>query len=167
MGQTQQIPLTDRHAYTRDYLLARITILMGGRAAEDLIFSQCSTGASQDLLQATEIATAMVCQWGMSREMPPRAFIREAGGFLGGQGTAMFQSQRTQEVLDREINDILESCHPRARTILQANEDFLRNLAEILLKSETLDNEELDIIFECTLKKREQKSNGQAEACTV
>jgi len=165
MGQTQQVPLTDRHAYSRDYLMARITILMGGRAAEDLIFQQCSTGASQDLLQATDIATAMVCQWGMSRTLPPRAFIREAGGFLGGSGSGMFQSQKTREALDREINAILESCHAKARTILQDNEDFLRNLAEILLKSETLDSEELDIIFDCTLKKREQNDTGHA--CTV
>jgi len=166
MGQTQQIPLTDRHAYTKDYLLARITILMGGRAAEELIFKQYSTGASQDLMQATEIAIAMVCQWGMSQALPPRAYMKDAGGFLGGTHTSLFQSQKTEESLDHEINSILQSCHEQARSILEQQEDFLRNLAEILLKTETLDSEELDIIFDCTLKKRGNWDEKTA-ACTV
>ncbi len=166
MGQTQQIPLTDRHAYTKDYLMARITILMGGRAAEELIFNQYSTGASQDLMQATEIAIAMVCQWGMSQALPPRAYMKDAGGFLGGARTGLFQSQGTEEALDHEINAILQSCHLQAREILEQQEDFLRNLAEILLKTETLDSEELDIIFDCTLKKRDSDDKSAA-ACTV
>ena len=166
MGQTQQIPLTDRHAYTKDYLLARITILMGGRAAEELIFKQYSTGASQDLMQATEIAIAMVCQWGMSQALPPRAYMKDAGGFLGGTHTSLFQSQKTEESLDHEINSILQNCHKQARSILEQQEDFLRNLAEILLKTETLDSEELDIIFDCTLKKRGNWDEKTA-ACTV
>ena len=166
MGQTQQIPLTDRHAYTRDYLLTRITILMGGRAAEELIFEQYSTGASQDLMQATEIAIAMVCQWGMSRALPPRAYMKDAGGFLGGNRTGLFQSQGTEEALDDAINTILHGCYEQAQSLLKDQEDFLRNLAETLVVTETLDSEELDIIFDCTQQKLAGAVNKEA-VCAV
>ena len=85
MGVTQQVPLQDMHSYSREYLMNRIKILLGGRTAEELVFNQYTTGASNDLQEATNIATKMVCEWGMSEVLGPRAYVAENGGFLGGE----------------------------------------------------------------------------------
>lgn len=153
LGQTQQLPENDRHALSYDYLKNRITILMGGRAAEEIIFGQRSTGAQDDILQATEIATNMICKWGMSETLGPQAFSRDGGGFLGSQDVLLSRSDETVEKIDQEVHSLLEQCYQEATTILSYDLSFLKNLAEILLQAETLDSEELDIIFECTLKK--------------
>ena len=160
LGQTQQMPLADQHAYSREKLLTRITILMGGRAAEEIIYTTRSTGAQEDLLQATELSIAMVCKWGMSDTLPPRSFLRESGGFLGSSADRLLSSNDLEKEIDSEINRILESCYRQAMDILQAQRDFLDNMAEILVVNETLDREELDIIFECTVQKRTEDTAG-------
>ncbi|BCO09605.1 ATP-dependent zinc metalloprotease FtsH [Desulfolithobacter dissulfuricans] len=164
LGQTQQLPLNDRHAYSREYLLDKITIFMGGRAAEEIIFGQRSTGAQDDLLQSTEIATSMICKWGMANTLAPRAYVREGGGFLGDPMTMLLHSDEAERQIDQEINDILQQCYQKARDILTENRDYLNQVAEVLLKEETLDNEELDIIFECTTQKAREEKN---KACQI
>ena len=163
LGQTQQLPLADQHAYSREKLLTRITILMGGRAAEEIVYNTRSTGAQEDLLQATDIAIAMVCKWGMGEGLPPRAYLRDSGGFLDGAAERLISSEEKQKEIDREVDRLVEQCYQEALEILTRQRDFLDNMAEILIKNETLDSEELDIIFDCTVKKRD---NGVPRADT-
>lgn len=154
LGQTQQLALTDRHAYSYVYLKNRITILMGGRAAEDIAFRQRSTGAQGDILQATEIATNMICKWGMNEAMGPQAFMIDDSGFLGGASQRLAMADETARNIDHEIKALLATCYEEAVTILSQKFFLLKNLAEILVQVETLDNEEFDIILACADQKK-------------
>ncbi|MCL7487970.1 MAG: ATP-dependent zinc metalloprotease FtsH [Desulfobulbaceae bacterium] len=156
MGVTQQVPLQDQHSYSREYLLNRIKILLGGRTAEELVFNQYTTGASNDLQQATQIATRMVCEWGMSEVLGPRAYVSENMGFLESEAVRKSTSEETAKNIDREINKIIEQCYQEAVIILEGKIDHLHKLAEVLLHEETVDAQEVEIIIEC-------KRVGQAE----
>ena len=160
LGQTQQIPLTDRHAYSRVYLEGRIITLMGGRAAEEIVFRQHTTGAQDDLRQATEIATSMICLWGMSEKVGPRALALADDGFLRGQDSMLPTSEETARLVDQEVKSLLEHCYQQAIIILTREKCFMEHLDEILLQTETLDNEELDIIFDCSQKKQAEKATA-------
>lgn len=149
MGVTQQVPLRDHHSYSREYLLNRIKILLGGRTSEELVFNQFTTGASNDLQQATEIATRMVCEWGMSEVLGPRAYVSESGGFLGQESMRKIVSEETAKNIDREINKIIEQCYQEAVIILEGKIDHLHKLAEVLLREETIDAQDVEIIVEC------------------
>ncbi len=149
LGQTQQLSVSDRTSYSFDYLKSRITILMGGRAAEEIAFSQRTTGAQGDIVQATEIATSMICKWGMSDAVGPQAMVVDNQGFLGGLGQRLEMSDKTSEAVDREIKNLLESCHNEAVKILKEKFYLLKQLATILLEVETLDEEDFEIIMSC------------------
>jgi len=150
MGMTQQMPLDDRHAYSREYLGNRIKILLGGRTAEELIFNQYTTGASNDLQVATDIATKMICEWGMSETLGPRAYVTSDEGFLGGAGVYRVYSEETARAIDMEINRLIEDCYQEAMIIIEGKLSFLHQMAEILLSEETLDADEIDIIVNCS-----------------
>jgi cell division protease FtsH len=149
MGVTQQVPLSDMHSYSREYLKNRIKILLGGRTAEELVFNQYTTGASNDLQQATDIATKMVCEFGMSEVLGPRAYVTENKGFLSGEALSRNFSEETAKNIDREINKLIEECYQEAVIILEGKMIFLHKLAEVLLQQETIDAEELEIIVTC------------------
>jgi cell division protease FtsH len=155
MGVTQQVPLQDHHAYSREYLMNRIKILLGGRTAEELVFNQFTTGASSDLQEATNIATRMVCEWGMSEVLGPRAYVSEDRGFLDNDAVRRSMSEETAKNIDREINKIIEECYQEAVIILEGRINYLHKLAEVLLRQETLDSEGIDIIMNC--KKTEEE----------
>ncbi|MEW6289847.1 MAG: hypothetical protein AB1545_08340 [Thermodesulfobacteriota bacterium] len=138
LGHTQQLPLTDRHAYTKEYLLSRITILMGGRASEEICLSQQTTGAEDDFRQAVVLASKMVCQWGMTDELGPMSYVRDDGAFLGEQLARNAYSEETGRIIDREVKSLVESCYAEARRILIAEQDFLVYRADMLLINETL-----------------------------
>ena len=171
LGQTQQMPMNDRHAYSFAYLRNRITILMGGRAAEEIIFSQRTTGSQSDLLAATRLASDMVCKWGMSEKMGPQAFEVADGSFLGGQSSRLASSQDVAKDIDKEIRQLLASCYDEAVDILLKDQCLLKNLAEILLQVETLDAEEFDIIRECSIKKEAaalaEEEHTSCQSCSV
>jgi cell division protease FtsH len=153
MGHTQQQQLEDRHAYTKDFLRNRITILMGGRAAEQIGLNQQTTGAEGDLGLATEIANKMVCLWGMDEQLGPLAYSKMDAGFLGGPANQLIFSEHTAQQIDMAVRALVHECYLEAATILQNSQSFLRHLAEILLQTETLDREEMEIIFDCSQKK--------------
>ena len=153
LGQTQQLPISDHPAYSKEYLRSKIIVLMGGRAAEELIFNQQTTGAQGDLLTSTQMATEMICKWGMSKTLGPQAFIVESGGFIEGAGGRLPMGHDTAKLIDQEINELLSSCYDEAARILKKEQCLLENLAEILLEVETLDGEEFDIIVKCSVKK--------------
>jgi cell division protease FtsH len=154
MGHTQQMPLQDRHAYNRVYLTSQITTLMGGRAAEEVLLDQRSTGAEQDLQQAIAIAANMVGKWGMSEEVGPLAYFQVSGGFLGEEGASRSHSEHTARLIDDEIRKLLEDGYKAAKSILERETDFLVKLSDTLLEVETLDRDEMEIIYECTVRER-------------
>lgn len=155
MGLTQQVALDDRMTYSRDYLLNRIAILMGGRAAESLVFGRLTTGASNDIDHATEIATRLVCEWGMSPAIGPIAYRRSGENFLGEGGQSKPHSEMIAQTIDREITQVIGSCYDQALGLLKKHNRFLHQFAEALLLHETMDAEEVDIVYRRYLKQRE------------
>ncbi len=153
MGHTQQQQLADRHAYEKEFLRNRITILMGGRAAEEIGLNQQTTGAEGDLGLATEIATKMVCLWGMDEQLGPLAYSKMDAGFLAGSASQLVFSENTAQQIDLAVRSLVTECYHEASNILKNSRAFLRHLAEILLQTETLDREEMEIIFDCSQKK--------------
>lgn len=166
LGQTQQLSVNDRTSYTYDYLKARISILMGGRAAEEVAFSQKSTGAQGDIVQATEIATNMVCKWGMSDAIGPQAMVVDDSGFLGGSSQRFEMSDKTSELVDYEIKQLLDQCNNEAKAIIKEQFYLLKQLAAILLEVETLDDEEFDIIMACQFTDKIAQGIHEMEECT-
>ena len=154
LGSTQQLPLSDRHAYSKGYLLSRMTILMGGRAAEEIVLDQQTTGAEDDFQQAIQIASKMVCKWGMDKEIGPMSYSSDDGGFLGEHMVRGNYSEATARHIDQEVKKLVEGCYLKAKETLKEEKDFLEYLAEMLLVNETLDNEEMDITYDCIKKKR-------------
>ncbi len=152
MGVTQQMPGDEYHAYTKEYLLNRIKILLGGRASEELVFGRQTTAAKDDLLKATEIATLMVCQYGMSDRFGPMAYSMGSGSFLGVMQKPSFLSEEIAAQAESEVQQLIGSAYKEVRNILSKERSLLTKVAEILLIQETLDGEEFDIIYECDRK---------------
>lgn len=168
LGQTQQLPHGDRYAYSADYLKNRITMLLGGRAAEKLIFNIRTTRAENDLVQASDIATNMICRWGMSEALGPQAYAVEENSFLNAGSRRLVMSNDTANLIDREVKTVLNGCYNQALAILEGERVFLKSLAEILIQVETLDSEEFDIIYQCSLAKKkllEASEEGECEMC--
>src|SRR5512143_1714519 len=145
LGLTQQLPTDDKYNCSRDYLVNRITILLGGRAAEDIVFQQQTTGAGDDLEKATEMARKMVCEWGMSDKMGPLTFGKgEEHIFLGREVARPKDfSEETAVLIDSEIKRIVVECATRARHMIETNLEKLHALARALLERESLDGEEI------------------------
>lgn len=155
LGLTQQLPIGEHQAYTRSYLFNRIKILLGGRLAEELIFGRLTTGASNDLLGATRIAHRLVCEFGMSEQLGPVS--RMGNGPPDGDGASggfWQQSEQTRREIDMEILRIVQHCYEEAKELLKAHDELLHMLAESLLAHETLDGEEVDIVYRCYLNHR-------------
>ncbi len=170
LGHTQQLPMDDRHAYSKVYLKSRITILLAGRAAEEVVLNQQTTFAEDDFEQAVEIATKMVCRWGMDPLLGPVSYLKADGGFLGDYVSHASLSEETARSIDREVKKIIDECYQEAVKVLERERDFLSYLAEMLLVNETLDSEEMEIIYQCTLKKRREtgeSSNIDTVACSI
>ncbi len=150
LGLTQQLPLEDRLNLSKESANDQIAVAMGGRVAEELIFHQLTTGASNDIQVATDLAKKMVCDWGMSDKLGPLHFgKREAEVFLGrdfGDAGKEYSEQTAVEI-DSEIRTIVTANYDRARKVVMENLDKLKALAEALLEFETIDGAEIDIIF--------------------
>lgn len=149
LGVTQQLPDDDRHYYPRSYLMNRLTVLLGGRVAERLVFSDVSTGAQNDLKVATELAEKMVCQWGMSDAIGPVTFSRgEEHPFLGMKlAQEKSFSEEMAWRLDQEISRIVGDAERHAEELLTANRPALEALASALTEEETLDGKRVDEVI--------------------
>jgi cell division protease FtsH len=149
LGLTQQLPIDERHTYPKQYLLDSITVLLGGRGAEELVLNDLTTGAGNDLERATEIARKMVCEWGMSDDLGPLTFgKKEEQIFLGREITQHRDySEDTALKIDHSIRKIVEGSHLRAQDLLSKNLERLHRLAKTLLEKESLDGEEVDQII--------------------
>ncbi len=149
LGVTQQLPERDRYLYPKEYILDQITVLLGGRAAEKLIYRTESTGAANDLERATQFARKMVCEWGMSERVGPVVWGKtEEEVFLGRElGVKKYYSDDTARIIDEEIKRIIEDAEKRAQTILSENEDALRAVVKKLLEKEVISGDELEEIL--------------------
>ncbi|MEM7196037.1 MAG: ATP-dependent zinc metalloprotease FtsH [Pseudomonadota bacterium] len=141
LGVTMQLPLEDRYSHNREYLLARIAVLMGGRIAEEVFMDQMTTGASNDFEQATQMAQNMVARWGMSDLLGPRVYgENQSEVFLGREmSTQRNVSPETAERVEKEISRIIQEQYDRARRIIEEHEDKMHIMANALLEWETLD----------------------------
>ncbi len=149
LGVTMQLPLDDRHNYSRDYLESRLAIMMGGRVAEELFLSKITTGASNDIEQATEIARRMVCEFGMS-DMGPLAYGKNQQEIFLGRDLATQRdfSEDTAIKIDQEVKKFVMTAYQRAKDIIAANRDSLTRIAEALHEREVLDASEVKLLME-------------------
>jgi len=146
LGYTQQLPTEDRYLMTRDELLDRLKVLLGGRVSEEIIFGDISTGAQNDLQRATDIARRMIMEYGMSEKLGPVTFVSEPRSAhldlgMGSQGREF--SEKIAQQIDEEIAGIIEETHGNVSKILTHRRDMLEKLAKILLEKESIDGEEL------------------------
>jgi cell division protease FtsH len=150
LGITQQLPIDDRRIYARTFLLNQLAVMLGGRAAEELVFGDLSTGARDDIEQATQIARKMVCEWGMSEKLGPLTFgKKEEEVFLGRDfGMQRNYSENTARVIDEEVTRLVDKQREAARAIVASNRDKLERIAEALLEHESLDATALDKLLQ-------------------
>ncbi|MDQ3809835.1 MAG: ATP-dependent zinc metalloprotease FtsH [Chloroflexota bacterium] len=148
LGVTYQRPEDDRHNYSEQYLRARITGAMGGRAAEEVVYGSRTTGAENDMQQATDLARQMVTRWGMSERLGPVTLAPREDPFLGGRepfafGASRPYSEATAKLIDEEVEGILQECYGQGVRLLRQHRDALDRLAQALLEKETLDEKEI------------------------
>jgi cell division protease FtsH len=146
LGVTQFLPSEDRHTMSRKQLLAKIAMALGGRVAEEIVFGELTSGASDDIKRATRIARAMVCELGMTEKLGPLAYgEQEENVFLGREITQRREdySEETSRSIDAEIRSIVDRQYEIARKCVADNRDKLDRVAEMLLERETLDSEEI------------------------
>jgi len=146
LGVTQQVPMDDRHTWSREYIHNRLAIMFGGRVAEELTSGQITTGAGDDIEKATDLARRMVCEWGMSENLGPMTFgKKEEQIFLGRDFTQTKDySEQTAIEIDGEIRRILRDAYERAKRLLRSNLEILHRMATVLLEKEVLDGPEID-----------------------
>ena len=149
LGLTMQLPVDEKHTYPREFLINNIAILHGGRAAEELVLHDFTTGAGNDIERATDLARKMVCEWGMSDEMGPLTYgKKEEQIFLGKElATHKDYSEETAKKIDKEVSKIILESYERAKKLLSDNIDTLHKLAQELLVKEVLNAEEVDEIL--------------------
>ena len=141
LGVTEQLPLVERHLYGEDYLYDTLAVRLGGRAAELVELGQGSTGAANDLASATELATKMVREFGLSKELGPVGYPEGGSAFLGGGAafTSRPFAEQTQALIDKEVSSLLAQAEERATSILSQHREQLHQLVGMLLERETVD----------------------------
>ncbi len=149
LGVTMQLPVDDRHGYSKGYLLNQLAILMGGRVAEELVLNEMTTGAGNDIERATDLARKMVCEWGMSEKMGPLTFGKQNEQvFLGREmGSQRDFSDQIAMEIDQEVRRLVTENYERAKRLLTENMSSLKRLAEALLEKEVLDGADIDNIL--------------------
>jgi cell division protease FtsH len=160
LGYTQQLPTEDRYLLTKQELMDRVAVLLGGRVAEEIVFSEISTGAGNDLERVTDLVRRMVMEYGMSRELGPinyrgsprSAFLANGDGT--GAGEARTYSEETARAIDREVHGIIDGTYERVRKILEADREILEVLSQQLLEREVIDESELRQIMGLPPRKR-------------
>jgi cell division protease FtsH len=149
LGVTMQLPVDDKHTYTRDYLESQLAIMMGGRVAEELFLNHITTGAGNDIEQATELARRMVCEFGMS-DLGPLAYGKNQGEIFLGRDLATSRdfSEDTAIKIDQEVKRFVTTGYQRAKDLLSSHREALVRIAESLLERESLDSSEVKLLME-------------------
>jgi cell division protease FtsH len=145
MGVTMQLPEQDRHTYTKPYLETQVAVLMGGRVAEELFMNHMTSGASNDIERATDIAQHMVCEWGMS-DLGPLAFRKPGNAYEADRAHVV--SEATAQRVDDAIRKIVMDGYDQARWIIGRNQTPMRALAEALLDQESLEADEIKVLLD-------------------
>jgi cell division protease FtsH len=170
LGATLQLPTEERYLMTRDELLDRICVMMGGRGAEAVIFEDTSTGAENDLERATEMARLMICRFGMSSKLGPVTMGRPLGArYLEGampMGMERNFSEETARAVDAEIRSVLESQQSRAHEVLERRRGALEGIARALLERETIERAELEAILSAEAHAAGNGSGGEPHPVT-
>jgi len=156
LGLTQQLPLDDKHTYTKEYLSNNICILMGGRIAEEIALNTQTTGASNDIERATEIARKMICEYGMNEKLGPLSFGKKEEEIFLGREISQHRdySEETAQKIDEEVNNLIDSSYKKTHKLISNNLNTLNNLAKALLEKETLNGHEIDEIVDKKKRKR-------------
>jgi cell division protease FtsH len=149
LGLTQQLPIDEKHTYPREYLDNNIAILLGGRAAEEIILHDFTTGAGNDIERATNLARKMVCEWGMSDKMGPLSYgKKEEQIFLGREfATHKDYSEETAKNIDAEVVSIVTRNYEKAKKLLTDHIEILHKIAMELLEKEVLNTVEIDALI--------------------
>ena len=151
LGATHFMPKKNRLGYWKKEVLDQLAICLGGRAAEEIFLNDMSSGAQQDINQATKLARAMVCEWGMSEELGTVTYDeRSSGGqYLGLTNfNEKVYSEETAKKIDKEVHDLVEAAHKRAREIVEQNKDKVQLMTDMLMEFETLDAQDMKTILE-------------------
>ncbi|MGN6356805.1 MAG: ATP-dependent zinc metalloprotease FtsH [Novosphingobium sp.] len=170
LGMVMRLPERDSYSYHRDKMLANLSVSMGGRVAEELIFGydKVSSGASSDIQYATGLARNMVTKWGMSDKLGPLQYEEQQEGYLGMGGSArLFASDETNKLIDSEIRVLVDTAHQRAVDVLKDQEDKLHLLAQALLEYETLTGDEIKELLESGKIDRPDAPSGTAKPAAV
>jgi cell division protease FtsH len=165
LGMVMRLPERDSYSYHRDKMHANLSVSMGGRVAEELIFGydKVSSGASSDIQYATSLARNMVTKWGMSDKLGPLQYEEAQEGYLGmGGSQRTMMSDETNKLIDSEIRTLVDGAHARATDILKTNEDKLHLLAQALLEYETLSGEDIRGLMENGKMDRPEAPSGPA-----
>ena len=149
LGVTMQLPLDEKHGYSKTYILSRLAVMMGGRSAEEIIFNEITTGASNDIERATSIARRMVCEWGMSDTMGPMSFGKKNEEIFLGREIQSHRdySEKTAQKIDHEVVSIIKNAQQTSHKILKDNIDLLHLMAEQLLEHETIDEQDIKLLI--------------------
>jgi ATP-dependent Zn proteases len=155
LGLTQQLPIDEKHTYPREYLDNNIAILLGGRAAEEIVLHDFTTGAGNDIERATNLARKMVCEWGMSEKMGPLSYgKKEEQIFLGREfATHKDYSEETAKQIDAEVVSIVKRNYEKAKDLLNNHIEILHKMVAELLEKEVLNTAEIDAIIGNALPK--------------
>ncbi|MBI3693818.1 MAG: ATP-dependent metallopeptidase FtsH/Yme1/Tma family protein [Acidobacteria bacterium] len=150
LGLTMQLPMDDKHTYSRQFLESQLAILMGGRVAEEIFLDQMTTGAGNDIEQATELARRMVCEWGMSEEMGPLTFGKKEEQIFLGREIAQHRdySEDTAVKIDAQVRRMVTEGYRKAKEVVQQRSEALVRIAEALLEREVLDGPEINLLIE-------------------
>jgi cell division protease FtsH len=156
LGLTQQLPVDEKHTYPKKYLMNNIIILLGGRAAEELVLNEFTTGSGNDIERATNLARKMVCEWGMSEEMGPLSYGKKEEQIFLGREFAVHKdySEETAQRIDKEITRIVSESYKKAKKLLSDHIDILNKIAAELLEKEVLNTSELDEIIQVKMGER-------------
>ena len=168
LGLTHFLPVDERHNWSFTYLMGKLTVLLGGRAAEIVKFNDVTNGAANDIERATAMARKMVCEWGMSKRLGPLAFgKKEQEVFLGREiATHKDYSEETAVAIDEEVRKFIETAQQQAETIILENNDKLEKLTAELLKREVLDGEEIDRLLNGRPKRSRRRSSTRRKRST-
>ncbi len=148
LGYTLQMPLEDRYLMSKSELLGKIKGLLGGRAAEDIIIGEVSTGASNDLEKVAQLAKNMITVYGMSEKLPNISLVNNSSpGFLGSRQGIERRSEYLEKIIDEEVKEIVNKCYDDAKDILREKKEQLEKMAKILLEKEVIDHKEIEEIL--------------------
>ena len=170
LGMVMRLPERDSYSYHRDKMHANLSVSMGGRVAEEIIFGydKVSSGASSDIQYATGLARSMVTKWGMSDKLGPLQYEDTQEGYLGyGGSQRLMMSDETNKLIDSEIRGLVDGAHARATEILKGNEDKLHLLAGALLEYETLSGDEIKELMETGKIDRPDQPKGPTTPAPV